>query len=105
MTTHPPISKTLTERWKEYTLSQKTDLRTKLIDAVACHEGWEESAIAMVEETIMPIIRAQAIADSSLIDRLTEIRDDLGATTAGIKLLITILKKKLSLDYGFICKD
>jgi hypothetical protein len=47
----------LTERWKAHTISQKTDLRARLIDAVAAHEGWEESAIALVDEAIIPVIK------------------------------------------------
>lgn len=46
----------LTKKWKQHSISQKFDLRAKLIDACAKHEGWEESAIAIVDEAIMPII-------------------------------------------------
>lgn len=48
---------TLTERWKKHTLSQKVALRDKLIEVVAIHEGWEESAVALVDEAIMPVIQ------------------------------------------------
>lgn len=34
-------------------------LRAKLIDAIAEYMGWEESAIAMVDEVIMPVIESE----------------------------------------------
>lgn len=77
MTKQPPNPVTLTERWKAHTISQKTDLRAKLIDAVARHEGWEESAIAMVDEAIMPIIIHQTTPDR-LVENLKLMKPDFG---------------------------
>lgn len=48
--------KSLTERFKEWMNSPKADLRGNLITAVSEHEGWEESAVALVDEVIMPVI-------------------------------------------------
>lgn len=48
--------KSLKERWMDYMKSTHLDLRGLLIEAVSQHEGWEESAIALVDEAIMPVL-------------------------------------------------
>ena len=63
-----PLSvKSYTERWKEHLQSTKLDLRGLLIESVASHEGWEESAIALVDEAIMPLIRSHPTPDMALV--------------------------------------
>lgn len=37
-------------------LPQDSSLRSELIRAVAKHEGWEESAVVLVDEAIIPTI-------------------------------------------------
>lgn len=61
----------LIDRWKAHCTSQKTDLRAKLIDACSEHQGWEESAIAIVDEAIMPVLAAFP-ANGSRIARTIE---------------------------------
>lgn len=51
--------KSLKERWQEHLACTHLDLRGLLIEAVAVHQGWEESAIALVDEAIMPVIEAE----------------------------------------------
>lgn len=44
------------ERWIEHCAGHANNLRSHLINAVAEHEGWEESAVALVDEAIIPVI-------------------------------------------------
>jgi hypothetical protein len=58
---HPPIrntliDKSLKERFLEFLADPKDNLRAKLIQAVSDHQGWEESAVALVDEAIIPAI-------------------------------------------------
>lgn len=55
-TPHPPIQKSLKERWQDYLAMTTLDLRGLLIEAVCVHQGWEEGAIALVDEAIMPVL-------------------------------------------------
>lgn len=57
MTTNSLNYKTYAEGFKEYLNAPKDNLRAKLIEAVCHHEGWEESALALVDDAIMPVIR------------------------------------------------
>jgi hypothetical protein len=54
--------KTLTDRWKEHCAGPKDSLRAKLIDAVSAHEGWEESAVSIVDTAVIPVIRRHEAA-------------------------------------------
>lgn len=56
-------AKSLAMRWQAHLASTSLDFRGLLIEAVAAHEGWEESAIALVDEAIMPIIE-EMLADT-----------------------------------------
>lgn len=47
----------LSKLWAEHQKGPKSTLRAKLIEAIAKHEGWEESAIAMVDEAVMPALQ------------------------------------------------
>lgn len=76
MSDHPPIPLSLTERWKAHTISQKTDLRAKLLDAVARYEGWEESAVALVDEAIMPTLESTHPTPDSLIEKLEAVKHE-----------------------------
>lgn len=70
----PPIPMSLKDRWLEYMASTKLDLRGLLIEAVSEHEGWEESAIALVDEAIMPVLESEyPTPDRALIEKLEEL--------------------------------
>lgn len=58
--------KALESAWHDHchTPRNARDFRWTLIDAVSEHEGWEESAVALVDEVIMPIIRQHAAANN-----------------------------------------
>ena len=60
---HLTNQKSLQEKWQEHMHAKKLDLRWHLISAIAEHEGWEESAIALVDEAIMPIIQSEYPGD------------------------------------------
>lgn len=47
---------TLAEKFKEYLEGPQDTLRAKLIKAVSLHQGWEESAIAIVDDAIIPVV-------------------------------------------------
>lgn len=49
----------LKARFKEYLATPQNTLRAKLIHAVSMHGGWEEAAVALVDEAIMPIVAKQ----------------------------------------------
>jgi hypothetical protein len=40
-----------------------TSLREKLIEQIGLHTGWEESAVKLVDECILPTIAAQPTAE------------------------------------------
>jgi hypothetical protein len=71
----PPIPMSLKERWLEYLASTKLDLRGRLIEAVSDHEGWEESAIALVDEAILPVLGGESPAPDwdGMVEKLKKI--------------------------------
>lgn len=66
--------KSLKERWAEHASGPTSSLRYQLIEAIACHEGWEESAIALYDEAIWPILKAAMEAGELLVSRNTAVR-------------------------------
>ena len=64
--------KTLKRRWLEHLYNSSIDLRSLLIDAVAKHEGWEESAVALIDEAIMPVLKNVEQSEISVVKELRE---------------------------------
>src|ERR1700722_9523690 len=89
MTVEPVNEKSLRERFIEYMKSPKVDLRGNLITAVAEHEGWEESAVALVDETIMPVIRQHEAAKRIAFDprkKITATQAEIGGVAEEEKI-------------------
>ena len=70
--------RSLAERWKEHFMSQEITLRGLLIEAVAEHEGWEESVVALVDEAIMPLMDAAMQREAKLRTLLQHVLDQNG---------------------------
>lgn len=66
---------TLKERFAEYLASPKDNLRSRLIEAVSHHEGWEESAIAMVDDAIIPAINEHKADCQRKLDEIFSMGD------------------------------
>lgn len=66
--------KTYKELWLEHMTGPKDNLRHELIEAIACHEGWEESAVALFDEAIMPILQAAMDKGQLLVSRTSKER-------------------------------
>lgn len=51
--------KTLKQRWLDHTNAPHDNIRAKLIEATSQHLGWEEGAVMLIDEAIMPVINEE----------------------------------------------
>lgn len=61
-------------------------LRDALIEAVSLHQGWEESAVAMVDEAIMPVLER-------ITDILSPVQDYIWAGKWRVLKVLEMLKE------------
>lgn len=76
--------KSLEDRFSEYLAAPKDSLRAKLIEAVSLHEGWEESAISLVDEAIVPVIRQHQLGAAGVVWQPIETAPKDGAEIVGL---------------------
>lgn len=76
--TSSPNQRTYKQRWLEHISTGKLDLRWHLVAAIAHHQGWEESAIALVDEAIMPLLSQHPQQEVEKACGLWKDRTDIG---------------------------